>query len=91
MQARVRRGVGEVLASVVCFVTILGVLVAVDDRVGDRLAAQLSGDQLATWGERASAVGNILIDVARSQSIAHAPLLMFSIVAIVLVLFLLRL
>lgn len=90
MQRRVRRGAGEVLASLLCFIVVLGVLVAVDDRVGERLSAQLSTDSISTWSDRAGAVAGIVIDVARDQSLSHAPLLMFSIVAIVLVLFMLR-
>jgi hypothetical protein len=91
MHRRARRGFGEALASVLCFAAVLGVLVAVDDRVGERISAQWSGPQISTWGDRAAAVATVVIDVARTQSLAHAPLLLFSLVAIVLVLFMLRL
>lgn len=90
MRPKLTRGMGEAIASLICFICVLGALVAIDDRVRDRLSFEMSSQQLTTWGERAGSVVNVILDVARDQSIAHAPLLVFSVVALVLVLFMLR-
>ena len=90
MRPKLRRGAGEAIGSVVCFIAVLATLVAIDDRVRERITIEMSSERLATWSERANSVVNVVLAVARDQSIAHAPLLVFSIVAVVLVLFMLR-
>ena len=90
MRPKLSRGTGEAIGSVVCFIAVLATLVAVDDRVRERISLEMSSDQLATWSERANGIIAVVLDVARDQSIAHAPLVVFSIVAVVLVLFMLR-
>ena len=90
MRPKFTRGMGEAIASVMCFICILGALVAIDDRVSERLSFEMSSQRLATWGQRAGSVVDVIVDVARNQSIEHAPLLVFSVVAVVLVLFMLR-
>lgn len=84
------RGLGEAIGSLICFLAVLGALVAADDRVRERLSLEMSREGLATWTEHARRVGHVILDVARDQSIEHAPLLVFSVVAVVLVLFMLR-
>ena len=81
---------GEAIGSLICAIGVLGALVAFDDRVRERLSLEMSREGLATWGERASGVATVILAVARDQSIEHAPLLVFSVVAVVLVLFMLR-
>ena len=90
MRPRFPRGIGEAIGSLLCFVGVLGALVAVDDRVRERLSLEMSREGFDTWTERVGAVSNVILDVARDQSIEHAPLLVFSVVAVVLVLFMLR-
>jgi len=90
MRPKFTRGMGEAIASLLCFIGILGALVALDDRVRDRLSFEMSSERLASWGDRAGSVANLIAEVARDQSIEHAPLLVFSVVAVVLVLFMLR-
>lgn len=90
MRPRLPRGTGEAIGSLICFIAVLATLVAVDDRVRERISIEMSSEHLATWSERANAIVAVVLDVARDQSIAHAPLLVFSIVAVVLVLFMLR-
>ena len=90
MKLRAPRGSGEALASIACFIVVLASLVAVDDRVRERIALHVSGENVATLSKRAAEIADVLLDVARDQSIAHAPLLVFSVVAVVLVMFMLR-
>jgi hypothetical protein len=84
------RSIGETLGSVICFVAVLGALIATDSRIGQRVTAEISTDAFHGWGDRAGTVFDAVVGVARTQSIEHAPMLVFSIVAVVLVLFMLR-
>ena len=90
MRPKASKGIGETVASVICFVAVLGALIATDNRIGQRVSAEISTDALQGWGDRAGTVFNAVVGVARTQSIEHAPMLVFSIVAVVLVLFMLR-
>lgn len=87
---RVPRGSGEALASLACFSVVLASLIAADDRVRERISLQLSGENVATMAERARVIASVLADVVRDQSVAHAPLLVLSVVAVILVIFMLR-
>jgi hypothetical protein len=72
---------------------VLTALVAIDERVRYRMSllfAEASNDRLGSWAERASALADVIAQAARDQSIAHAPLVIFSLVAVVLVIFMLR-
>lgn len=90
MGLRVRRGLGEAVGSAVCFLAVLAALVAVDERVRERIAVAFSGVGMTTWREETGMVAGVLVDAARDQSIAHAPLLIFTVAAVLLVLFMLR-
>ena len=86
MAYRIARSATETLGSIVCFLAVIATLVAVDDRVGDRLSAEFSTGALVAWTDRAWTIARIVLDTAREQSLEHAPLVAFSVVAIVLVL-----
>jgi hypothetical protein len=89
----VRRSIGEAIGSAACFVAVLTALVMIDERVRTRMTLMFSGNpsgQLNSWSERANLMVDALAQAARDQSIAHAPMLMFTLVAIVLVIFMLR-
>lgn len=90
MSNKLPKGMGEAIGSVICLGAVLGTLIAVDDRVRDQLSMEMSSARIATWGNRASSIVAVLLDVAHDKSIEHAPLLIFSVVAVVLVLFMLR-
>ena len=90
MRPRFPRGIGEAIGSLICAIGVLVALVAFDDRVRERFSLEMSSEGLATWRERGGAVATVILAVARDQSIEHAPLLVFSLVAVVLVLFMLR-
>ncbi len=88
-----RPGIGEAMASVLCLLAVLATLVAVDVRVHDRFAAlvgQASSEGVSTWGERARAFGDAVLQAARDRSIDQAPLLVFSVIGGALVIFMLR-
>ncbi len=88
-----RRGIGEAMASALCVLTVLVVLVGVDARVHDRftaLVSETSSDGLTTWGQRAGAFSDAVIQAARDHSIDQAPLLVFTVVAAALLIFMLR-
>lgn len=88
-----RPGIGEAMASAICVVAVLATLVGIDSRVRDRFVAlvnQASSDGLATWGERVGALGDAVVQAARDHSIEQAPLLVFTVVAAALLIFMLR-
>ena len=88
-----RPGIGEVVASVVCLAAVLVTLVAVDGSVRERFSAlvtQASSEGLTTWEQRADAFGNAVVQAARDRSLDQAPLLVFTVVAAALLIFMLR-
>ncbi len=88
-----RPGIGEAMASAISVLAVLTILVGVDGRVRDRFTAlvtQASSDSIDTWGHRASALSDAVIQAARDRSIDQAPLLVFTVVAAALLIFMLR-
>ena len=79
--------------SLACFIGVLAVLLHWDPRVRDRLStmaqnvSQSAGSHLS---DGASTIGGALIEAVLHQSISHAPLLIFGVVAAVLVICMLR-
>jgi hypothetical protein len=81
-------GIRQGLLSIVIFVVVLAGLVSVDDRVRDRINDLMSGsDSVSPWGDRAGDLGHALLSAVRYQSIENAPLLVFTAVGAVLVVF----
>lgn len=87
---RLPKGMGEAIGSLVCFIALLVAVVAFNDRVGDHISLDVSGERLAGWGERAGAIANGMLAVTRNQFIEPTPLLVFSVIAVVLVLFMVK-
>jgi hypothetical protein len=90
---RLKPGIGEALASLVCLGLVLATLVAVDVRVRDRFHAlvnQASSEGVNTWSERAGALGGAIVQAARDRSIDQAPLLVFTVVGGALLFFMIR-
>ena len=88
-----RRACGDALVSAGVLAVVLAVLISVDVRVREQVRAALPSGSRSTlagmWaqlGEAASAV----LDAARSQSIEHAPMMIFVLVATVLLLCMVR-
>lgn len=69
-------------------------LAIVDERVRDQIARLVAGrgptEEIATASERLQDLLLIVLQAIRDQSIEHAPLVIFSLAAAVLVLFMLR-
>ena len=69
-------------------------LAAMDDRVRDQLAHLFSGreasGEIVTAGAYLQTFVTVVIQAVRDQSIEHAPLVIFALAALVLVLFMLR-
>lgn len=81
------------MASAICLAAVLMTLVSVDGRVRDRFSAfvaQASSDRMTTWEERAGSLGDAIVQAARDRSIDQAPLLVFTVVAAALLIFMLR-
>lgn len=87
MGSRLRRAGGDLLVSIGVLGAVLGVLVSVDPRVREQLHAAgrvTSLDGLQAMGRQLHSMGLILFDAAWAQSIENAPLVVFTVVALVL-------
>jgi ABC-type xylose transport system permease subunit len=91
----VRRAFGDALISAAALLVLLVGLVAIDDRVRDRVLSVIqTGDVSSSVGSVtsvASDVAGVLMMAARDQSLDHAPLAVFVVAATALVLAMLRL
>jgi hypothetical protein len=88
-----RRAFVEVLMSVGAITLLLITLVALDVRVREQLTHRLVGRPSAEVSTSINYVRNaahVLAAAARTQSFAHAPLLIFALAASVLFVFMLR-
>lgn len=74
-------------------VILLLVLIGFDDRVRDQVSMRLHARpsvELASAGRQLGDLTTVITHAAREQSLGHAPLLIFTLAAAVLVLFMLR-
>lgn len=84
---------GDAVVSAGVVAAILTVLVSVDVRLREHLEAAVraaSAESVADAGTQVRAVGFALFDAARTQSVEHAPLMVFAVIATVLLLALAR-
>ena len=75
------------------FVAVLGFLVVLDPRVAHKFSQIVSGSPVGEFrgvADQASALGAALLGAMKDQSIEHAPMLVFSAVAVLLVAFMVR-
>ena len=75
------------------FLAVLGVLVAMDPRVAHRFSQFAVGSpagQFRGVADQATTLGSALFGAIRDQSIDHAPMLVFTAVAVLLVGFMVR-
>ena len=90
-----RRVFGDALISAAALAVLVVVLVAIDDRVRDRVASAIrTGDVSSSLGSVTSMAGDVaevLMLAARDQSLDHAPLAVFVVAATALVLAMLKL
>lgn len=89
-----RRAIGDATITAGSALALVLALVLFDDRVRDQLSAVVDpshpGAALADMGQRINQIASIVAVAARTQSIDHAPLVIFALAATVLVLFMLR-
>jgi len=87
-----RRTWSEVVLTVGTLTVLVMVLVAIDPGVRDQVSLRMSAPSvsIAAAGHHARDLASVIADAARRQSLDHAPMLIFGLVATVLVLFMLR-
>ena len=89
-----RRANSDALISLGALALLLVALVSIDDRVRERvdrlLAAPPSSAEIAGVGNDIEKVSTEMFRAARSQSVEHAPLVIFGVAAVILVAFMLR-
>jgi hypothetical protein len=88
-----RRTLRDGLMSAGALIVLLLALVSVDDRVREQFSLRLASGPSAELRNASGQVRHltsIVVQAARDQSIEHAPLVLFVLAAIVLVLFMLR-
>jgi hypothetical protein len=82
------------LTAISGLVALVGTLAFVDARVRDQLAALFTSrgptDEVRAFGEQLETLGLIVVEAVRDQSLDHAPMVIFAIAALVLVLFMTR-
>ena len=87
------KGAREGVASALSFGIVLAALVSIDPRVSGKFWSVMehpSGEAIAPFSDRLSDLMGVLWMAARDQSIDNGPLLIFTVVAVVLVMFMLR-
>jgi hypothetical protein len=83
----------DLAGSAAGFIAVLGALVLIDGRVTHHvrnLFARDASGEISAVGDRVQALGQAILAAARDQSIDHAPMLVFTAAAIVLVFFMVR-
>jgi hypothetical protein len=91
----VRRVLKDSLISAAALLVLLAALIAVDDRVRDHVVSMVRHDTWTSDLSRAKAeaagTASVLYTVAKDQSMDHAPMVVFVVVATALVVAMLRL
>ena len=89
-----RRAIGDALVTGGGALMLVMALVLIDPRVrvqiGSVIDARHPGGTLTALGGRVGDVVAIVVMAAREQSLAHGPLVIFALVAVILTLFMLR-
>lgn len=93
MNSGLRRVCSDALASAGVLAFVLAVLISIDVRVREQLRAILpaaSPSALAGIGTQLHEVTSVVYDAARTQSIDHAPLMIFVVIGTILLLCMVR-
>lgn len=88
-----RRALREGLMSAGTVLILLMMLIGADDRVREQVSMRVFAHpsaELASAGRHLGDLTSVIALAARQQSLVHAPLLIFTLAAAVLVLFMLR-
>jgi hypothetical protein len=91
MRSRVQRVWSDALVSGAVVIAVLIILMSIDVRVREQVRAVVgTTSSVQAAGGRIGEVGTVLFEAARTQSIDHAPMMIFIAAATVLVLFMAR-
>ena len=91
MRSRVQRVWSDAVVSGGVVIAVLIILMSIDVRVRERVRTVLgTTSSVQAAGGRIGEVGAVLFEAARTQSIDHAPMMIFIAAATVLVLFMAR-
>jgi hypothetical protein len=89
-----KRAIGDALISVAALCALIAMLAAFDVRVREQISMRVSAGQPASQVANAQAtvrnLASVVFLAARDQSIEHAPMVIFVLLAIVLFMFMLR-
>ena len=87
-----RRVLSDALISLAALVLLFTLLIAVDDRVRQRVSGFWAPDSSAFSGasQQVGSFVTLTYEVVKDQSIAHAPMTIFTVAAAVLVIFMVR-
>lgn len=90
MKIRARHLWNDTVATIGVLVFVLAVLISVDERVREQTAEIMSPGTVVSIPAQLREVGSALVDAAQTQSLEHAPLMSFVVVATVLLLGMMR-
>jgi hypothetical protein len=94
MTQTARHPLRDVLTAATGLAALVGGLAIVDGRVRGQLARMFEHraptDEVRAFGEQAQAFAVIVMQAVRDQSIEHAPMVIFALAALVLLLFMTR-
>lgn len=90
VKTRARYLWSDTLATIGVLVFVLAVLISVDERVREQTAAIMTPGTVASIPAQLREVGSALVEAAQTQSLEHAPLMSFVVVATALLLAMLR-
>ena len=89
-----RRAIGDAVISVGALCALIALLAAYDVRVREQISMRFSAGQptvqLANAESSVRSLASVVFVAARNQSIEHAPMVIFVLLAVVLFLFMLR-
>ena len=87
-----RRLLGDAIISLAALLLLFTVLLAVDDRVRERISGAWApnSSELTGASQQVSSFVSLTYEVVKDQSIAHAPMTIFTVAAAVLVVFMVR-
>jgi hypothetical protein len=87
-----KRAIGDVMMSVGTLAVLIAILTAYDDRMREQVM-RVQGDpsaHMASAGATIRSISAVVFTAAKNQSIEHAPLVIFVLLATILLLFMLR-
>jgi hypothetical protein len=87
---RARHLWNDTVATIGVLVFVLAVLISIDERVREQTALIMSPGAVSSIPAQLREVGSALVEAAQTQSLEHAPLMSFVVVATVLLLGMMR-